>query len=84
MTNVTDADRSMAAHVFMALDSDQLDTFSLQMFFANHRTTAEQAGYDRAIAEVVAWLRGIGFGDEDQNRAKFEIMKAIEAGEHLK
>ena len=32
--------------------------------------------------EIVAWLRGIGFGDADQNRAKFEIMKVIERGEY--
>lgn len=41
-------------------------------------------GREAERAAIVAWLRGIGFGDEDQNRAKFEIIHAIEAGEHLK
>lgn len=36
----------------------------------------------RVVGEIVAWLRGIGFGDADQNRAKFEIMKVIERGEY--
>ena len=46
---------------------------------AAHRTAAEQRGYDRAIAEVVAWLR----------KAKGELAlfgvtlaAAIETGEH--
>ena len=53
MTEITQADREMAAHVFMALDADQLDTASLQIFFARHREQAEQD----PVAKIVAWLR---------------------------
>lgn len=40
---------------------------------------AEQRGYDRAIAEVVAWLRI----DGEAECNGIAIADAIEAGEHL-
>jgi len=49
MTEITQADRHMAAHVWMALDADQLNTASLQIFFARHRMEERAA--------IVAWLR---------------------------
>ena len=41
--------------------------------------TAEQRGYDQAIAEVVAWLRGY---DRDETNWPQFLARVIEAGEH--
>lgn len=76
MTEVTDADREAATqnqrNMIMRVGSPA-------EAFAHHRAAAEQAGYDRAIAEVVAWLR-----DNPRGMLEYEefYASAIEAGEH--
>ena len=51
-------------------------------------TPAEQAAYERGRADeradVVAWLRGLGFAHESQNRAVLQMSNAIERREHMK
>lgn len=81
MTEITDADRKAAAGFFRDERTNLSVKFSLGAnpaplleAFAAHRMQER----DR----VVAWLRGIGFGDEDQNRAKFHIIQGIASGAH--
>lgn len=71
MTEITQADRDMAAHVWRALDADQLDTASLQIFFARHRMEERAA--------IVAWLR-----KDDEAGITSVLADAIEYGDHLK
>lgn len=83
MTEITQVDRDMAAHIWTALDADQLDTASLQIFFARHR----MEGRAEAIAEVVAWLRKTANMNPQSPEAKSFVLllcNAIEAGEHMK
>ena len=61
------------------------DSHAWVQAFARHRTASEQRGYDRAIAEVVAWLRknAAHVGPHTSSGASYvHAATAIEAGEH--
>lgn len=81
---VTDADRFAYLSLNMLPEFDRVDVLDGRwdkatgiQAFAAHRTASEQRGYDRAIAEVVAWLRW-----QDGHGEWYEVAEQIEAGEH--
>lgn len=79
---VTDADKDASAELAHALGmtADEFTSGGADILvkaMRDHRVLGEQRGYDRAIAEVVAWLRcQDGYGEW------YEVAEKIEAGEH--
>ena len=92
-TPIQPRDRVVAHDIWFGWDSRRLDRAA--QLAADHRRAGydegDKAGYERAIAEVVAWLRSqAGFAREmfpftpEQHERWTEIADAIEAGEHRK
>lgn len=69
------------------MPADEVTGLSFTKCLAQTVTTAEQRGYDRAIAEVVAWLRKeaerkSGYYEASSEDTLNMACDAIEAGEH--
>lgn len=85
---VTQADRDAANAWWYAKSTAGVDpNEDLATYLAQYRTASEQRGYDRAIAEVVAWLReGAHYKPSHLGPSMLNVFgkmaTAIEAGEH--
>ena len=77
---VTDADREAANAWWYGKSTAGVDpNEDLATYLAQYRTASERRGYDRAIAEVVAWLR---VQHDGRWVMRTNLANAIEAGEH--
>lgn len=80
MVEVTQADQALLIDL-LELDDEQADRVRAgTAYTAEVEALARHRLAERAA--VVAWLRGLGFAHESQNRAVGQMATAIEAGEH--